>query len=510
VVLIARWLETEGRSPWWALLLVATAGLAAAVLRTTPDAGALFFLVAALAAHARGRYGWALVLACAAVLARETSYLAALAIAADELRHRRTWRAATLVSVPLALAVGWQLYLRSVLGSAFESGLGNFSIPFVWVPQKVGTLVSGGHVWWAEVFGLLAIAATTVALVLIAARPPSWRAPELAFLAFGGMGLFLSFTVYCETWAYARALIAVPFLAVLVAENQPGGWRRVVVSSVAFFYLLAGLVMVRSELRDATTGRGWLEALGGTAAPPPGRTLYVLPVANAGGRAGAEWRTRLEVTNLATSPNTVLLELIPADSGASAPLRTTITLGAGQRRVWRNAAEENFGFSGAGALRLAPRAGPITAAGITENVAAGVPPVPLLPALTADQAIPAFTVARLSGLAHDPAPEAGVRTNVGFLNPRLTPVSVEIELFDRADRPLGKLSTQLPAKGFLQVDDVFAKVGSPRLEDGWARVHPSTPRGAFFAYASVIRGQTAGAVYVFPETEQSEATRARR
>jgi hypothetical protein len=511
VVLLASWLAAEGRSPWWALLLVSSAGLAAAVLRSTPDTGALFCLLAAVWAHSRGRRGWALALACAAVLARETSYLAALAMAADELLRRGVARAVTLAAVPLAIAVGWQLYLRSVLGFAFERGSGNFSLPFAWIPEKLAATFPGPHVWWAEVFGLLAIFATTVAFVLIAARPSAWRAPELAFLAFGGMGLFLGFTVYCETWAYARALFAVPFLAVLVAERQPRGWQRWSVRSVAVLYLLSGLVMVRGELRDARGNRGWLAALRGTASAPmlapsqPPRPLYVLPVANAGGRAGAEWLTRLEVGNLARSENTIRFELIPADRLSSPTLRTTITLAEGQRRSWTNAAAELFAFSGSGALRLVPHAGPITAASITENVAAGVQQGQLLPALTSDNAVVHGAVARLSGLAHDPAPSAAVRTNVGFLNLTAASLSVRLELFDPGSRPLGQLSTELPPRGFLQMDNVFAAVRAPRVEGGWASVWTPVRGGAFLAYASVIRGPRASAVYVFPETAPAAA-----
>ena len=505
VVLIANWLAAEARSPWWALLLVYSAGLAAAVIRSTPDAGALFLVLAAVWAHSRGRRGWALALVCAAVLARETSYLAALAMAADELMRRRLARAATMAAAPLAVVIAWQLYLRGVLGFAFESGSGNFSVPFAWMPEKLAATFSGPHIWWAEVFGLLAILATTAAFVLIAARPSAWRTPELAFLAFAGMGLFISYTVYCETWAYARALLAVPFLAVPVAERRPHGWQRWSVRSVAVLYLLSGLVTVQSELRDAKGNRGWLAALRGTpgapmAAPaPPPRPLYVLPVANAGGRAGAEWLTRLEVGNLAGSENTILLELIPADRPTFRTLRTTITLAEGQRRSWTNAAAELFAFSGAGALRLVPHAGPITAVAVTDNVAAGVSSGQLLPALTADNGVVHDTEARLSGLAHDPAPDAAVRTNLGFLNISAVSLPIRVELFGTGSRPLGRLAAELPPRGFLQMDDVFAAVRAPMVEGGWATVRTPARGGVFLVYASVIRGPRANAIYVFPE-----------
>jgi hypothetical protein len=522
VFLVARWLADEGLSPWWALLLVTSTGLAAAIIRSTPDAAALLFMLAALWLHARHRPRLALVLACAAVLARETSYLVALAIALDELRRRRVVSAAAFVSVPLALVVGWQLYLRSVLGSAFVTGTSNFSVPFAWLPAKLPTVFAGGHVWWMEFLGLCAVAATVLAMVVVATRPSTWSAPELSFLAFGTMGLFLSYNVYCETWAYARALIPLPFLAVLIAGRQPAPPRRWAVLSVAVFYLLSGAVMTRSEVRDALEGRTLLAALRGepasSGAPlasaahggpvPRGRPLYVLPVANAGGRAGAKWQTRLEVANLAPIENRVKLELLPGGKDA-VPLRKTLILKPDQTLSWQNVVDELFSFGGAGALRLQPRFARVAVRSLTANVAAGASPGALLPALTDEDVIHSGSRARLPGLAHDPAPEAAVRTNVGFLNLAPVAILVRVEPHGPGSRALGRLEQWLRPGEFLQIDDVFAKVDAGRLSDGSVVVQTPSVGAAFLAYASVIRGRNAPATYVFPEKAQRATAPAR-
>ncbi|HLE60431.1 MAG TPA: hypothetical protein VI700_02745 [Thermoanaerobaculaceae bacterium] len=512
VFLVARWLADEGLSPWWALLLVTSTGLAAAIIRSTPDAAALLFMLAALWLHARHRPRLALVLVCAAVLARETSYLVALAIALDELRRRRLASAAVFVSVPLALVVVWQLYLRSVLGSAFETGTSNFSVPFAWLPAKLATVFAGGNIWWMEFLGLCAVAATVLAMVVVATRPSNWSAPELSFLAFGAMGLFLSYNVYCETWAYARALVPLPFLAVLIAGRQPAPPRRWAVLSVAVFYLLSGAVMTRSEVRDALEGRTLLAALrgepasSGAGATPRvpvarGRPLYVLPVANAGGRAGAKWQTSLEVANLAPIENLVRLELLPGGKDA-VPLRKTLILKPGQTLSWQNAVDELFFFGGAGALRLQPRFGPCVVRSLTANVAVSASPGALLPALTDEDAIHSGLRARLPGLAHDPAPEAAVRTNIGFLNLAPVAIVVRVEPHGSGSRALGRLEQWLRPGEFLQIDDVFAKVEAGRVSDGSAVVQTPSVGGAFLAYASVIRGRDAPATYVFPEKAQ--------
>lgn len=510
VFLVARWLAAEGHSPWWALLLVTGAGLAGAMIRSTPDTAALFFMLAALWLHARRRYPLAVVLASAAVLSRETSYLVALAIALDELRRRRFASAAAFASVPLAFVVGWQLYLRSVLGAAFETGTGNFSLPFIWLPQKLPTVFVGGHIWWMEFLGLCAIAATVLAMVVVVTKPSSWAAPELAFLGFAVMGLFLSYNVYCETWAYARALVALPFLAVPIAGRQSAPLRRWILLSVPILYLLSGAAMTQGEVREALEGRTLLAALRGE--PPasagvtprapvaPARPIYVLPVASAGGRAGAAYQTRLEIANLAPIENRVKLELLPAGTGI-APLRKIIVLKPGQTLTWQNAVDELFSFGGAGALRLVPRFGPVAARSLTANVAAGAPQGALLPALTDDDLIRSGVRARMSGLAHDPVPEAAVRTNIGLLNLAPVTIVVRVEPYARGPRPLGRLDQKLGPGEFLQIDDVFAKVKAGSVGNGSAVVQTSSKGGAFLAYASVIRGPDAPAVYVFPEKE---------
>lgn len=520
VFLLARWLADEGQSPWWALLLVASVGMAAAIIRSTPDGAALFFMLAALWLHDRRRDSLALLLLGAAVLARETSYLAAAAIAFDELRRGRRARAASFALAPLALVVGWQLYLRSVLGTAFATGTSNFAVPFAWLPAKLATVFAGGHVWWMELLGLCAIAATIPALVVVASRPSRWAAPELTFLAFGTMGLFLSYNVYTETWAYARALVALPFLAVLIAARQETPLRRWAILPVAVFYLLSGLVMTRAELRDALEGRTLLAALRGEpaasgasvaarASVAPGRTLYVLPVANAGGRAGAEWRTRLEVANLAPIENRVRLELLPGGRDL-VPRRKVVVLKPGQTLSWPNALDEIFSFGGAGALRLLPRFAPVAIRSLTANVSIAAAPHGPLPVLTDTDAIHTGMRAMLTGLSHDPAEAAAIRTNIGLLNLAPVPIVVHIEPFGRGSRPLGQIELPLVPSEFVQIDDVFTKVRAGRVSEGSAVLQTRSVGGAFLAYASVIRGRDAAAVYVFPEREPSATTAERK
>lgn len=517
VFLVARWLAAEGRSPWWALPLVCSAGLAAAMIRSTPDAAALALVLAALFLHARGRFVPALAMGIAAVLAREVSYLVALAIAVEELRRRRVARVAAFVLIPLAPLAAWHLYLRSVLGAPRPSSVRTFAIPFSWVPRKLSAVLAASAISWQEVFGLLAIAATAIAFILVASRPAAWAAPELAFLGFGALGLVLTDRVYVETWGYARILIALPFLGVLIAERQRSPWRRWAVRLVALLYLAAGLTMTRGELSSAIGGRSVLAAVRGSAtaagepigetetSAPGVRPLYVLPVANSRGRAGARWQTWLEVTNLAPSENRVSLELLRAGRARSSALRTAVVLEPRQKSTWQNALDQLFGYSGSGALRLSPLSGPISVGSRTANIAAGTAESPLVQATGEESAIRCGEKATFHGLSHDPSHRAAVRTNIGLLNLSAGRIRVRITPYDALLHPLGQLEGEVPSSGFLQVDDIFAQVKAGAVSDGSAVVDTITPGGALLAYASVIRGPIAPVVYVFPDPIRAPA-----
>ena len=516
VYLLARWLADERCSPWWAAVAAGGAGMAASVLRTTPDAAALCLMVAALWLYGRGRLGPALAVATLAVLTRETSVLAAAAIAADALRERRWATAAAFAGVPTAAAAGWQLYLRHALGYAFNTGASSFAFPFAWLPHHLATIFHDG-VRWDELFGTAAVLATALALIAVASRPATWRAAELTFLAFAALGFFLGDNVYCESWAYARALIAVPFLAVLTAGRQTSPWRRRLLRSIAVLYFLAGVTMAGNEVGYALGGRPLLTALRqGTPTPRgfrlvatapalgatrPGRPqppLWVLPAASTSGRSGSLWRTRLVVANPNPLPVRVVADLFGASTGP--PEETVVTLAPHQSRTWDDALVQLFGRRGMGAVRLVAEDRQVSAASLTFN-AAGVPPGPLLPCLDADRAVRDGGRAEFAGLAYDPDRAAGVRTNLGVVNLSARPIEVHATALDAAGRRLGTVEGELGPGLATQIDDLFSRVGAPGLDDGRAVVSSPTPGAVLLVYASVIHGRTAQPTYLYPRPE---------
>lgn len=251
VCVVAFWLHADGRSVWWAGLLVFNAGIATSILRSTPDAAALSLLLAALvAAHTR-RGALPTVLATLATVARETFYLGAAALAIDAFRRGDRRGALRLALVPLAVFGAWKLFLRSRVGISINVLRSNFGAPFAWLPTKAARVLAAGALGSAETWGFLAVLATFVAVGVVLLRDRERDATWLLFVAFGCIAALASLNVYAEVYAYGRVLIATPFLALPIASRLRSAWERWTVRSVPILFAVSGLLLVRDHLPAA-------------------------------------------------------------------------------------------------------------------------------------------------------------------------------------------------------------------------------------------------------------------
>lgn len=522
VWLVARWLEEERANPWWALWLGCSGGVAAALIRATPDTAALLMILVALLLHRRRRLGLAIGTLCLAVLARETSVIAVGAIALVELLARRFRLAAFVTVIPAIPALAWQLYLRHMLGSAFNTGASNLGIPFTWIPAKLHQVFGGHSVWWMEVWGLAAITAGFIAFAVVLARPRSWDAVDATFAGFLLLALFLTFNVCVEGWAYGRVLAVVPFLAVLIAAREATAFRRWALRAVVICYALLGLLMMRGELRGALLGRSVLRAVRqgalyhrpiqplrppqppATVTPAPASTpaprfvLYVMPVAHATGVAGSEWRTDMEVTNLANVPNTVTAELLLAEQPNERPEARTGVLAPHETRVFPDMLDSVFSRTGLAALRLTAGQGPIAATCRTYDSSRPRAPSATLAALPAQAAVGFGGTARLTGLVDRDGAGAGTRTNLAVLNLEGRPIDVEVELLDGHDRRVSHLAGSLRPFELKQVTDLFAVAGVPSSAIVTAQIRTTTPGGEFLAVATIVQRDSSRATFVLP------------
>ena len=109
------------------------------------------------------------------------------------------------------------------------------------------------------------------------------------------------------------------------------------------------------------------------------------------------------------------------------------------------------------------------------------------PALASAHAIPAGTVAVIPQLRKN----AAYRTNIGVQNLGASSVLVDVKLIGANGAQLGKTKTfNLPARRWLQQDDIFVTSIAGSAETAYATVEVRTAGGLVWAYASVIDVRT--------------------
>ena len=489
VALMGRWLRDSGHSPWWALLLAAHPGVMTSLLRSTVDGAAVTMVLTALLLHRNGRTRWSLAALVAAALVRETSLLAAAAVAVVEARRGR-WGLATLaLGLPSSVLLVWRGMLLWRLGGDLASGTANFGVPLVWLPEKVATVAGLTRPWTApEAWGLagLLLLLTGVAAWVVDRRP--WRSAELTLAASGALALGLSSLVYVEVYAYSRVLLLLPALALPIALDDTRAWRRRLVLAGLGAWAVSGGLAVRGELKDALHPpspmlRQDTVQLAKRPQPAP-RTVLLAPVAHTPGRGGALWRTDLVLYNPLPTPLELRIEYLGRGGRSHNPRPVTVTLAGRELRTVDDAVHNLFGASGGGAFRMMGPQGLWLLRASTRDASRGMMPEPLTP-LTPEDLVTAEHPALLRGLPSGPG---SARINLGVINPGPDPITVECELSPTTPIRRGWQLT-VPGESARQLDDLLAD--SPPSPDGTAElsIRISTPDGRALVYASLVGPQ---------------------
>jgi hypothetical protein len=219
-------------------------GVLESVRQSLVDLPALLLLTLAIMAHERARAtqttGW---LALAA-LAKESSFLGALALGADNPRWpfltRRNAISLAFASIPL---IAWSFYVSYRLpSSAGAGGTGNFTWPMLGIMQQVRTSLTGitdGDWDGRFTMGLLAvIGLATQAYVL-------WRTPNIKSAwwrvgaAYALLILFLSSWVWSGYWAACRALLpATIAFNLLLPGNTRAFWPLWIVGNSTILHAI--------------------------------------------------------------------------------------------------------------------------------------------------------------------------------------------------------------------------------------------------------------------------------
>jgi hypothetical protein len=221
------------------------------MLRSTPDGAALALVLAALWAYRRERRGLTIGLLLAAALTRETMILAAAALAIVEYLAGRTRQAVRYIALPAAGLVGVMLWRLLAVSSGRLLG-GTYGVPFLWVLRKFDQMLGADiKITSVELWGFLALLAALAGLAAFARTETRFTAEELIFLLFMVVSWTFSFAVYVDVYGYTRALMPLPFFALLIAATHEDATKRGMLLLVPAAFAFVGLLMIRAELKAA-------------------------------------------------------------------------------------------------------------------------------------------------------------------------------------------------------------------------------------------------------------------
>ena len=238
-----------GRHPLAGLAFALYPGFVYSVSRDLCEPTACAAGLGAMVAIAKRRYTLAAALLSAAVLARETLLLLAIACCAaylwSRLRRRTPEYPLVLFAVPLAVYAAWELILRRVWGiTPLLSGPRSFTPPFTQYWHALGIASSLRHEH-RLVFCELAYLAIITLLAVVAIRsrnvPEFWKLGALCYLA-------LAATMPAEVWAddaaYMRVLgdYSMVSMAAILSSSRSGSWILCLATGTTWYYLASHLI----------------------------------------------------------------------------------------------------------------------------------------------------------------------------------------------------------------------------------------------------------------------------
>lgn len=220
----ARLAAEHGRPPVHGAVLALTPAFAVSLARDLNEIVAMTFVVAALVALRRSRPAPAGVMLALAALARETTLVVPLALAAVWLWRR--WRrpaapeqlGASSFVIPIVVAAAWQLVLLARWGTMpVVSSEGNLSLPFAGVLGAITRNVEAGTL---EAYGNLGLLAVTVVLTAMVAVQ-AWRSRALVHekaCLFGALSLqpLVGWKVWSQHVGFVRSLAEVFAIGMVV------------------------------------------------------------------------------------------------------------------------------------------------------------------------------------------------------------------------------------------------------------------------------------------------------
>jgi hypothetical protein len=233
----------------------------------------------------------------------------------------------------------------------------------------------------------------------------------------------------------------------------------------------------------------------------PADAAYLAAAAHVAGASDTNWRTDVELHNIAEVPADATVWLFAHGQGNPEPETVEVLIGPRSSIRLDDVLMSSFGIEDKAALRITTDGGAVVATDRTYNLLGagnglGLPDGATfgqyIPLRGAEDAVRYGDEARLIGLAHDET----ARTNLGLVNLVPNPTRVRAELYLGDGSYLGRVQRELDAFEFLQITGVFELVTGDTVGDGFVVLSTLNEGGAFLADASVVDAITGDPVYV--------------
>jgi hypothetical protein len=210
----ARYAVALNRAPFWGLMIALYPGFVISLARDTAEIVACVFLVAALlAVRLRASLLAGIALSCA-VLTRETTLLAVIALAIAWILTRAR-RAPTSIGIspiafafPLAVFAIWQTHLALQWGAGDFRGIDFYvGFPLVgWSSVLARLLNSPSVMSLRECVEIVFLTAAAVSAGWALRNSRSWLHERVAWLMYAALMLVLSEQVLADEWGFLRAV----------------------------------------------------------------------------------------------------------------------------------------------------------------------------------------------------------------------------------------------------------------------------------------------------------------
>lgn len=206
------------------------------------------------------------------------------------------------------------------------------------------------------------------------------------------------------------------------------------------------------------------------------------------GAGGTQWRTDVFLCNAYTPGVTFTLRFYPS---GLAMVERTVTVGQYSNAVLTDVVLNTFGLANAGGMLEVISGipgGSIDARARIYNTGN--------PAGQFGQNVPGvgFGYLNRQALLYGLSGLGGNRLNIGVANPNSTAVDVTISIRDKDGASLHSRSVNVPARGYVQYNDIFPLFGIAPREG--VTVQFNTLDTKIYGYASEVRNDTGDAVFI--------------